>query len=231
MTDADRYHQWEAKCTPCGYKKLFLLMIAFFILGIGMAQARPLGESYVMTNQETPSAIQKHYIPVENPHVDVKDQELKHSNDGKHKDKYWQEKSKHQDYEDRLDRERQEHNIIRTVTVIPSGFSSILANDQVYYYQEGAFYLLDNQNLVPAAAPLGAVVNEIPTSRDYQIIDGRGYNIVNGIYFVMTSDGTYQVVQPPPGVSSSQDALETSVNDSDDSELPSVAQLVVMYGQ
>ena len=194
-----------------------------------------------------------------------------------------QDKSKehHENDKEHQEHARGHHFIIRdhrrvrplfySTVIIPSGFASISANGQVYYYKEGIFYQLTSppigdslsvsHQLVPVGAPIGAIVEDVPTSRSYVTIDDEGYSIYDGVYYKMTAEGHYQVVEPPknskevsviasededsvtvnvPNVNSQGYTAVTLMRTEDGftgpqgefySELPSMSQLITMYGE
>ena len=73
-----------------------------------------------------------------------------------------------------------------------------------------------SQDLVPVTAPVGAIVDELPTSRSYEMIDDVGYHIYNDVYYVRTEEGRYRVVESPS--SDMQEAAEiVSIEDKADS--------------
>jgi hypothetical protein len=82
--------------------------------------------------------------------------------------------------------------------VIPPGFESLMIYGETFYYKDGIFYQIQNDHLIPVNAPIGAVVDYIPTSRREETINEITYYIYNGVYYVMTPHGHFQVVEPLP---------------------------------
>jgi hypothetical protein len=150
---------------------------------------------------------------------------------------------------------------IQKVIVFPVGFSSVVVRDGTFYYNHGQFYQLDNDALVPVEAPLGAVVGDLPTDRTSTNVDGTIYEVYNNVYYVMTPEGRFQVVEPPSSdlgdittITDNSDSIIVHIPNSDGngystviltrtedgfvgpqeefySEFPTSAQLKAMYGK
>jgi hypothetical protein len=72
-------------------------------------------------------------------------------------------------------------------------------NDDDYYYDQGVYYAPSDGGYTVVQAPIGAVVDEIPSG--YETVGGEGISnsyYYGGAYYEKTGSG-YQVVQPMAG--------------------------------
>jgi hypothetical protein len=74
----------------------------------------------------------------------------------------------------------------------------MVGNDEFYYYG-GAFYVSTDQGYQVVAAPIGAVITELPVGAADQQIDGEDLLLYNNVYYQPISqdgDDAYEVVAP-----------------------------------
>jgi uncharacterized protein DUF6515 len=71
-------------------------------------------------------------------------------------------------------------------------------NNQRYWYDDGCFYLPQNNGYAVVTAPIGAIVASLPPGYETPVLDGVTYYYFGGVFYVYTGQG-YQVVAAPPG--------------------------------
>jgi hypothetical protein len=71
-------------------------------------------------------------------------------------------------------------------------------NNQRYWYDDGCFYLPQNNGYAVVTAPIGALVASIPPGYETPVVDGVTYYYFAGVFYVAAGQG-YQVVAAPPG--------------------------------
>ena len=73
-----------------------------------------------------------------------------------------------------------------------------MVGNDTYFYYGGVFYIYTGSGYQVVAAPIGAVVTQIPDGAVQQDIDGQTYLVYNNTYYQpITQDGqdAYEVVQ------------------------------------
>ena len=84
----------------------------------------------------------------------------------------------------------------RYVRSLPGEYLRLLVGGMEYFYWEGMFYRMADNQYVVVPAPVGAVVTAIPPGCQPLIVDGVPYYAINGGTYMYTPYG-YQVVPPP----------------------------------
>ena len=87
-------------------------------------------------------------------------------------------------------------------------------NNQRYYYDDGCFYLPSNGGYSVVAAPIGAVVAELPPGYETVLVGNDTYYYFGGVFYVDNGQG-YQIVAAPPGAVVSElpaGAVEQDIN-------------------
>ena len=81
---------------------------------------------------------------------------------------------------------------------LPEGYETTMVGNDEYYYYGGVFYVLTDQGYQVVAAPIGAIVTELPVGAVDQQINGEDLFVYNNVYYQpISQDGqdAYEVVQ------------------------------------
>jgi len=81
-------------------------------------------------------------------------------------------------------------------TAVPDRFETVDVNGETYYYNNGFFYQLIDDQLTAVPASLGAVVSSVPQGCQIVVADGVNYFVWGGIYYKQMDQG-FEVVEPP----------------------------------
>lgn len=87
-------------------------------------------------------------------------------------------------------------------------------NNQRYYYDDGCFYLPSNGGYSVVAAPIGAVVADLPPGYETVLVGNDTFYYFGGVFYSYNGQG-YQVVAAPPGAVVSElpvGAVEQDIN-------------------
>lgn len=87
----------------------------------------------------------------------------------------------------------------RAMHDLPNGYLRLIMGGLEYFYWEGMFYRMTQNQYVVVSAPIGAVVTTIPQGSQPVIVDGVAYYNINGVTYMYTPYG-YQVVPQPKTV-------------------------------
>jgi len=84
-----------------------------------------------------------------------------------------------------------------TITILPSGYSTVPVSNVTYYYYGGDYYTQNSGSYVVVAPPVGAVVNNLPDGAQEATINGNKYMVYNNTYYqpvFANGQNAYEVV-------------------------------------
>ncbi|MDR3704706.1 MAG: DUF6515 family protein [Paludibacteraceae bacterium] len=87
---------------------------------------------------------------------------------------------------------------VRTMRVLPRGYSTIAFSGRNYYYRGGLFYGLFGGAYTVIAAPIGIRVRILPVGYRRIFIGGAPYFYYSGVYYRPVDDG-YETIEPTSG--------------------------------
>ncbi|MFA5255249.1 MAG: DUF6515 family protein [Candidatus Omnitrophota bacterium] len=90
---------------------------------------------------------------------------------------------------------------------LPGGYIRLIMGGLEYFYWEGMFYRMKQNQYIVVPAPVGAVVTAIPQGSRPVVIDGTPYYNINGVTYMYTPYG-YQVVPQPKKIVINNYAVE-----------------------
>ncbi len=80
------------------------------------------------------------------------------------------------------------------IRTIPGAFTRLMVRGAVYYYSTGVFYQNVNDEYEVVAAPIGAVVAELPEDAEEMDFDGIATYELNETLYKAIDDG-YEVIE------------------------------------
>lgn len=87
---------------------------------------------------------------------------------------------------------------VRSVTVLPIGYNTIIFKNKTYYFHSGRYYLLRNSVYEVVPPPSGIRVSSLPIENQSVIVNQVNYYYFDGTFYQKDSAG-YQVVKAPIG--------------------------------
>jgi len=97
------------------------------------------------------------------------------------------------------------------VRCLPDGFTRLFVGGLEFFFWEGMYYRMANDGYVVVPAPIGAVVTTIPSGCQIIVVDGVPYYVINGVTYMQTAYGYYQVVPPPRVITANNVVIPQSV--------------------
>ena len=74
-------------------------------------------------------------------------------------------------------------------------YAAVLFNGQMYYYDQGSFYVQENSGYLAVPPPIGIIVRAIPQHARGINVNGQIYYRYKGVFYIQVAQG-YQVVGP-----------------------------------
>lgn len=89
---------------------------------------------------------------------------------------------------------------IRSVAVLPVGYTTIYFKKRDYFHHDGCFYALVGTNYNIVTPPAGLRIKVLPMGHKKIIIAGVPHFYYRGVYYsYRKSDAEYEIVNPPVG--------------------------------
>ena len=88
---------------------------------------------------------------------------------------------------------------VKTVTVLPVGYATVVFKKRNYFHHHGFFYNLVGSNYVMIAPPIGLRVKLLPPGHKKIIIAGTPHFYYMGVYYKQV-DNDYETVEPAVGI-------------------------------
>lgn len=87
---------------------------------------------------------------------------------------------------------------VRTVTVLPNGYSAVMFGGRNYYYHGGSFFRLNGGVYTVIAPPIGIHIRILPVGYRRVVIGGAPYFYFEGVYYRQIGN-EYETVEPTSG--------------------------------
>jgi hypothetical protein len=84
---------------------------------------------------------------------------------------------------------------VASLVELSEDYAAVLFNGQMYYYDQGSFYVQDPQGYLATPPPIGIIVRALPPHARQIDVNGQIYYRYKGVFYIQVAQG-YQVVGP-----------------------------------